>query len=523
MRFLKVVMIILVGFILTALLCSCGSADSTGEITTTVEEVYMYRTEALLSIVPMPKEESLMTSEAGYAVYRIKEAIVSEDAAFDVYVQTFIDYAQKLNDVTLTRESGGVVLRRDSSLEAGQYRIVCSGAGVSVSASDNDGITYALATLHQIFEYNDGVLTVPAYTVTDKPDASYRALMVDLARKWHAVKQVKDYIDLCYLYKIKYIHLHFTDREGYTLPSDAFPELSSRYHYSKKDIADINRYALERNIEIIPEIDLPGHAKCITAAYPELFAHTSSDGNVDNDVLCLGKNGLMDNLKTIIEEIIEMFPNSRYIHVGGDEANFSTCEQCVDCKSFMADNGIRDTDGLYIRFVKDITDMVLSLGKTPVVWEGFPKEGADVISRDIVVTAWESLYHLPNDLVAEGFTVTNSSWLPLYIVPPTHAYVENGRWQPEDILGWNIYTWRNWWSQSAAYQKPIVIAPTDQVIGGTLCAWECNYLQDILPIKENLAALSERLWNVNGTIDVVEYRKALEKLWAMADRVLGDG
>ena len=95
-----------------------------------------------------------------------------------------------------------------------------------------------------------------------------------------------------------------------------------------------------------------------------------------------------------------------------------------------------------------------------------------------------------------------------------------GRWQPDDILHWNPYTWRNWWSASAAYQKPIVVAPTDQVIGGTLCAWECTYDQDITPVKENLIALSERLWNVNGSVSTTKFKAATEKLWAMADKLL---
>ena len=146
-----------------------------------------------------------------------------------------------------------------------------------------------------------------------------------------------------------------------------------------------------------------------------------------------------------------------------------------------------------------------------------------MISRDILVTGWESLYHLPDDLVAEGFTVTNSSWLPLYIIPAgINSGVPSGRWQPEDILEWDPYTWRNWWNASPAAQNPIVVEPTDQVVGGSLCAWECTYAQNITPIKENLAALSERLWNVNANIDVTAYMKALNKLYAMADKVIGD-
>lgn len=509
---------------------TAGTTEQTSEDTTSIattiettsEEPDMYQTEPLTAILPAPKEVSLKGEADNYVVYEIKPAISSADAAFAAYLDTFIQYAEKLNDVTLAKEEGGITLLKNTALSAGEYQINCTKSGILLSAADNDGITYALATLHQILSMQDGKLIVPAYSIADKPDASYRALMVDLARQWHTLDQVKDYIELCYLYKIKFIHLHFTDKESYTLPSEVLPRLSTKNRsYTKADIAELNAFALARNIEIIPEIDLPGHAQPFSSAYPQKFMHKAESGqSCDANVICIGKDGMMNTLKSLFTELCEMFPNSRYIHVGGDEAKHDTCNNCKDCKAFMQANGLTGTKALYTRFVKDITDMILAMGKTPVVWEGFPKEGAETISRDIVVTAWESLYHLPNDLINEGFTVTNSSWLPLYIVPPTHSGVAGGRWQPEDILRWNPYTWRNWWSASAAYQKPIVVAPTDQVIGGTLCAWECTYDQDIIPVKENLIALSERLWNVNGSVSTKAFTASSEKLIALANILL---
>ncbi|MBR6768564.1 MAG: family 20 glycosylhydrolase [Clostridia bacterium] len=494
-------------------------------VETTSEGPKMYSTEPLINLLPVPKSLSVEGETQNYVIYEIRPAIFTAEESFATYLNTFIDYAAKLNGVTLAKEEGGITLVKNTALAAGEYQITCERPGIFLSASDNDGITYALATLHQILTMQNGKLIVPSYTITDKPDTSYRALMVDLARKWHTVDQVKDYIELCYLYKIKFIHLHFTDKESYTLPSDVLPKLSTKNRsYTKEEIADINKFALERNVEIIPEIDLPGHAQPFSSAYPTKFMHKAESGqSCDGNVICIGKHGVMNDLKKLFSELIDMFPNSRYIHVGGDEAKHDTCNNCKDCKAFMEANGLSSTKALYTRFVKDITDMILAMGKTPVVWEGFPKEGAETISRDIVVTAWESLYHLPNDLIAEGFTVTNSSWLPLYIVPPTHSGVAGGRWQPEDILRWNPYTWRNWWSASAAYQKPIVVKPTEQVIGGTLCAWECTYNEDITPVKENLIALSERLWNVNGSVSTTKFNESAEKLWAMADKLLEIG
>lgn len=503
-------------------------ATSTATPTTTTapvtaeQQAYAYASE-IPSIVPTPKNVSVVKTDAGYALYQLQPAITSQDAAFDIYLDTFIEYTQKITNVTLTKGSGGIALSRDANMAAGEYAIVCTDRGVSVTAGDNDGITYALATLHQIVENQNGTLTVPAYSLSDKPDSSYRTLMVDLARKYHTLDQVLDYIDLCYLYKIKFLHLHFTDKEAYRLPSEAFPKLTSSRAYSKEDIAALNQYALERNVEIIPEIDLPGHATSLTSAYPELFGHTATYGSVTKEVVCMGKPAFFDNLTLLLEEICEMFPNSRYLHVGGDEADFSTLPNCDDCGQYIFDHDITSLSMLYTYFIKNVTEIVLDMGRTPIVWEGFPTEGAEMLSRDILVTGWESLYHLPDALVEEGFTVTNSSWLPLYIIPPNaNASVPNGRWQPEDILEWDVYTWRNWWSASPASKNPIVVEPTDKVVGGSLCVWECTYEQSITPIKENLAALSERLWNRDATIDITAYMKTLNRLYTIADKLISD-
>lgn len=469
-----------------------------------------------IKVIPRPK--SVLIHKEG--AQKITPCVFSECDCFDAYIDTFIEFAKKLNRIELKRGEGGIELLRDEALACGEYRIDCH-SGVKVFASDCDGLTSAFATLHQIMTEKDGFLLFHDCTVSDKPDCAYRALMVDLARKWHTASEITDYIDLCYLYKIKYIHLHFTDSQGYTLPSDIFPKLPTEgKSYTKSEIAYLNDYAISRNIEIIPELDIPGHSAKAKAAYPELFEHTPIEGKCDEHVLCIGKPNLLESLRKIIVEIMEMFPNSRYFHIGGDEANFDTCYNCRDCMAHMEKLGVNSVKALYTRFIKDITDTVLELGRTPIVWEGFPKEGAQMLSRDIIVTAWESLYHLPNELIDEGFTVTNSSWLPLYIVPPTHKHVAGGRWYPEDILEWNIYTWRNWWKKSFAAEKPITVTPTDKVIGGTLCAWECTYAEDILPITENLAAFSERLWNSSCDAPKAEILSALERLSELSTRLV---
>ncbi len=469
-----------------------------------------------INVIPMPK--SVICGEGSVRV----TSAVSADTEFAVYAETFKYTANKLFSVNISDGCGGIVLKKNTSYANEEYKLTASADGVVIEASGADGINNGIATLYQLITADGDALNVPVCEICDKPDSPYRALMIHIPSHIRTLGEVLHYIDLCYLYKIKFIHLHVADNAAYCLPSKKFPKLENHGHnFSWDEIEILKKYCAERNVEIIPEIDVPGHAKYLNMTYPELFSDTPIEGDPVPTIVCIGKEGVFDNLKALFSEVMEMFPDSRYFHIGGDEAQISAWEKCVDCQKYMKEHGLKNVKELYTHSIKVLTDMVLEMGKIPVVWEGFPRDGAEQISRDVIVIAWESLYHLPNELLEEGFTVTNSSWMPLYIVDPKgyHGqFIKGGRWQPEDILAdWDIYTWKNWWDKSAAYEKPIVVEPTDKVIGATLCSWSWGYDIDYPPIKENLPAMSEKIWNINSTYTVEDFTAALNKLINLAD------
>ena len=220
----------------------------------------------------------------------------------------------------------------------------------------------------------------------------------------------------------------------------------------------------------------------------------------------------MAHLRRLIEEIIEMFPDSHYLHLGGDEAEIDAWDKCADCTNYMRAHGIENAHALYSHFTKEITDLVLSLGKTPIVWEGFPKQGTEDISRDVLVIAWESYYHLAPDLIDEGFHIINASWQPLDITPNVH-------WSVENILAWNVYNWQHWWPKSEAHLNPIHLQPTERVLGGLLCALEWDYEGEIDVIKDNLAALAERTWSIRRFAEDSEFREKLAHVRSIADKL----
>ena len=482
-----------------------------------------------MKILPIPKTVKEKKGRAN-----LSAAISSDCELFAEALDSFRELSYRIHGIGLSDGVGGISFALDGSLALEEYRITVSESGATVYAATAIGAHRAAATLLQIMEGAPAGISLPLVEISDKPDKGYRTLMVDVARKWHPFDTLLNYIDLCYLYKIRYFHIHFIDSQSYTLPSERFPKMPTEgRHYTREEIRELNRYAKSRGVEIIPEMEVPGHAKAMVTAYPELFADDLVDENsVDTyslfnatgkwNIICAGKLGIIDTVTELAKEIIEMFPDSEYLHIGGDEAKISDWDNCRECRRYMKEHSIDGVRALYTDFVKRVTDRVLELGKTPIVWEGFPREGAEKISRKVLVTAWESYYHLAPELLEEGFTITNASWQPLYAVPKGHRVVTEGRWSPSDIFSWNVYRWQNWNKKTAAYEKPIDVEPTDALLGATFCAWEDCYENDILAVKENLAAMSERVWNTEATSSPAELLECHARLTSLADKLLSN-
>jgi hexosaminidase len=263
--------------------------------------------------------------------------------------------------------------------------------------------------------------------------------------------------------------------------------------------------------------------------YPEIFADHAGGKTLlttrtehgeplqYRELMCASNPLCMEANERLLKEIADMFPDSPYIHIGGDEAQIKQWEQCDDCTRYMREQGIADVYELYSRFVGRTAAYVLSLGRTPIVWEGFPKKGHEHVPKETVVVAWESYYHMVYDLLEEGFRVINASWEPLYIVPSFTR-----RWSPFDILKWNVYRWQHWWPKSEAFLDPITVAPTDRVLGATLCSWEQSFELEIGALMENLAALSERTWNVRRSVTDEEYTEMYQAQRLRLARLIQD-
>ena len=481
-------------------------------------------------LIPMPKKCVMLEDKAHTVPY----SIFSEREDWQIHISAFCDAFLKGHARSLTiGEQRGIELCFDASLAKNTYRLTTDGP-IRIYASASEGICYGLASVLQLATPVEGGINIQSLEIEDYPDKDYRSIMVDIGREWHPFDKLLKFVDLCFFYKVKYLNLHFADNKLYTLPSKAFPKLCvDGKYYTEEQITVLREYAKARGVVLIPEFECPGHAPVLNTYYPEVFADRSKgEGGVfynesgeiisNKALLCASRESAVEGVKTLLSEIAELFPEAPFIHIGGDEANIALWDQCSDCREYMKNHGIDDVYGLYSDYVARIAKHVLSRGKTPIVWEGFPEKGANKIPPETIVISWENHYQTTHQLLKEGFKLINSSWKPLYIVPANTSPEERFSWGAKEIYDWSVYNWQHWWEKSVATKNPINIEPTEQVIGAMLCAWEMTFEQEINPVMANLPALAERTWTTEATRSYEEFRQHFHGVYCLLARIIQD-
>ena len=445
---------------------------------------------------------------------------VNFDSSVQGALRTMSDYCDRVFLKSMQRddEKAGVICVCDETLDKNSYEIIAENDKINIRAQSVEALGYAFATLLQAMDKDENGIYVNKMNVQDCPGCDWRGLMVDLGRLFMPIQKLLNIIDLCWLYKINKIQMHFSDSPQYTLPSDAFPKISKENNsYTKEEIIMMRAYAKQRGVMLVPEIDMPGHSLWLMECYPETFGTKL--------VMC-AEEKTFQALFTLIDEVIELFPDSPYIHLGGDEAVIEDWEKCDGCVAYMKEHDIPDVQALYAHYLKRITDHVISRDRTPIIWEGFKKEYNYMISKKVIVAEFESLYQLAPELIEDGFTVLNCSWQPLYAIPRSDR-----QWPAEEILKtWDIHRWLHWLEQSPASKEDIVVPDTAPVIGGQLCNWmdflqrtflnELGWNESFELLRERLPAVAEKTWNVGIKPDIAGFKATYEKTDKILDKLI---
>lgn len=401
---------------------------------------------------------------------------------------------------------------------------------VKVTGKPESGMDWAMVALLQMMEITPNAIHIPRVSIKDTPDSPYRSVMVDLARRWHPINTLYDIVLMCWWYKIRFLHLHLTDDQSWTLPNKRYPKLpTADRHYTEEQLKELNKFAMRHGVTIVPEVDVPGHSLALVQALPKVVGnesagavkaakekgviHPGMTGEEAASAICPGRESTYKFLSEVIDDLCELFPNSPYIHIGADEVNKAPWTNCVHCQSYMQKQGLADVEELYRHFIVRMNDVVRERGKQTIVWEGFKVEGTVDIPRNIIVMEFENHYELPTPLLRAGYDLVNTSWQPLYIVPALS-------WPADHILRWNIWRWEHWWNQSQAFPNGIDVRRTKHVLGAGMCAWEMEPEPEIAAFLPRVPALSERTWNTTDTVDYGVWKQAWERQNARLAQVI---
>jgi len=271
--------------------------------------------------------------------------------------------------------------------QAEAYRLEIEAGGIMVCGEAN-GIKHALQSLIQLIYWacfnNDKQL--PNLTIEDYPQYEWRGLHLDVSRHFFTAEEVCSYLDSLARIKLNRFHWHLTDDQGWRIECHKFPKLNtiaawrketdgSSYggFYTQDEIKQVVSYADDLGIEVIPEIDIPGHSQAILAAYNELACfpkafETLHCWGISEDILCAGKDETISFLKELFSEVAILFPG-KYVHLGGDEAPKSNWKNCPYCQKRIKDKGLADEEELQSWLLKELIIHLKSLNKTVIGWD----------------------------------------------------------------------------------------------------------------------------------------------------------
>ncbi len=394
----------------------------------------------------------------------------------------------------------------DPALGKESWRMQVDHKGIAVSGGDEAGIFYALQALTQVVAAascaGPSTASIECGTVQDSPRFSWRGFMLDPARHFQSVKTVKRVIRMMAANRLNILHWHLTDNQGWRYGTGIVTEKASRNtltdgSYSKADLQEIAAFAKKYFVEIVPEIDVPGHSRGLLQAYPELACDPADPGSE----LCLGRPENLPFLKRIFGELMEVFPDSRYIHFGGDEAALTHWEKCPRCRAAMQAGGFKDLRELENHFMRELTRCAVEKGRTPIVWgTGTP------FPDDTVIQAWLDIRE-PAKHIANGNRCIMSVHTSYYFDYPANLSEPNESWMftltPESIyLADPCVIWESEWGSA--------------LLGPEACLWteyvpEWRIVQKILP---RLGAYAETAWSRPENKNWHDFRHRQEKLRA---------
>ena len=448
------------------------------------------------SIIPLPNKVII---KEGYFFNYLK--VKSDNSDFKKYFEIintqFKDYYSK--DKTLIQNELNpnftINLSKDTNSKNDHYLLKVSKNKIFLNGNLK-GIFYGLQTLSQLIFLNnksiDNGVRIPCLEINDSNLFSHRGFLLDCCRHFFSVKTIKKYIDLLAFYKMNVLHWHLTEDQGWRIQIDQYPKLNSigsyrkdssgKYggFYTKKEIHEIVQYAQKRNIEVIPEIELPGHSTAAIASYPFLSCQqepidVANSWGVFKEIYCAGNDSVFIFLENIFDEIIPLFPSKR-IHIGGDEAPKSRWEKCKKCQMRMQQNNLANEHELQSYFIERIRKILSRKNREIIGWDEILESHID---SPISIQSWRG--------VSGGINAVKQGKKAI-MSPTSHCYFD---YDINSIDLEKVFSFNPMVGNLDSSEKKLIL-------GG-----ECNLWSERIPNEEKLdqqafprmLAMSEVLWS----------------------------
>ena len=414
------------------------------------------------------------------------------------------------------------------------YTLLINENGIHIKATTANGAFYGCVSAAQVIKNSNGELH--ELSIKDKPNHIWRGFLLDTCRSFYSTAFIKKMLDACALHKLNIFHWHLTDDQGWRFEVPDYPKLTEtgsvrsdltmppseegyydegktiRRWYTDEEIKEIINYAQDRCIEIIPEVEFPGHSSALLAAYPQ-YGCTGGPYKVENrwgifpDVLCLGNDEVFTIYEAALKKIVQLFPG-KYIHIGGDECPHERWDVCPKCQARMKKEGLDSAAQLQAWGTTKIASMVAGLGKIPIGWdEVLDNNKHNALPANVIVQSWRG---------TEG-GIKAASMNHKVIMSPCDRFYLNFKnkdsFEEPGRLG--VTTTKKTYTFSPA-GKELKLEKTEQrdlILGG-----ECALWTEKLPFSRNaeyllfprFCAAAESLWLPEDKKDFEDFKQRLE-------------
>ena len=428
----------------------------------------------------------------------------------------FTDYALWANNIQVSPfvQNPMVQFKKLTNVKQDSYSINIADR-ITISYSSEASCFYAWVSLLQLSTQQDGQLSFPKCFVKDYPQFQWRGLHLDVSRHFFTVNEVKRFIDLMAYYKFNTLHWHLTDDQGWRIEIKKYPLLTevgawrdstvenhyttqprtynkTRYggFYTQDEVKDIVSYAGARFINVVPEIEMPGHARAALAAYPQYSCTGQAQGveglwGIFDDIFCAKEESILF-LQDVLKEVLPLFPGA-YIHVGGDEAPKTRWKECPNCQAVIKANGLHDEHELQSYFIGRMDAFLTQNGKKLIGWDEILEGG---LSPNATVMSWRG-YEGGKAAAAQGHYVV--------MCPGSHCYFDHyqgrGADEPLAIGG---YTPLDRVYEFNPIPSDMDVASAAYVLGAQGNLWT-EYIPDMAQLEymtyPRAIALSTALWS----------------------------